>query len=145
MEDNVETVREYYRRLNEAFDAYRANPSAPLHESPEADEVIGRLHPDVIWKPSRGDEYRGHEGVRTAVGDWADAFGNDWQLVVEDLHDAGEGQVIATFHLNLRGKGSGVPIDQRIYTVLTLEQGQITVIDDFATREEAHEAAGLEG
>ena len=142
-EENVETVREYYRRLDTAFDAYRANPSTRLHESPEADEVIGRLHPDVVWKPSRGDEYRGHEGVRRALEDWVDAFGDDWQLVVEDLVDAGNDQVLATFHLHLRGKGSGVPVDQRIYTVLTVGQGRITVIDDFANREDAVEAAGL--
>jgi ketosteroid isomerase-like protein len=142
-EENVEIVRAYYRRLVEAFDAYRANQLTPLPESPEANEVIGRLHPDVVWKPSRGAEYRGHDGVRRALEDWVDAFGDDWQLAVEDLVDGGNDRVLATFHLHLRGKGSGVPIDQRIYTVLTVRQGRITVIDDFAKREDALEAAGL--
>jgi ketosteroid isomerase-like protein len=142
-EQNVEIVRDYYRRLDEAFDAYRANQVTPLSESPEANEVIGRLHPDVVWKPSRGDEYRGHDGVRHALEDWADAFGDDWRLMVEDLVDAGDNRVLATFHLHLRGKGSGVPINQRIYTILTVRGGRITLIDDFANREDAVRAAGL--
>jgi ketosteroid isomerase-like protein len=42
-----------------------------------------------------------------------------------------------------RGRGSGVPVDQRVFSVLTVRDGKVARIDDHTERADALEAAGL--
>jgi hypothetical protein len=47
------------------------------------------------------------------------------------------------FLLPVRGKGSGVVVDQRVFTVVALRHKKLTQIDDFSERSQALDAAGL--
>jgi ketosteroid isomerase-like protein len=53
------------------------------------------------------------------------------------------GRVLLTGISHVRGKGSGVTFDQPVFTVVTLQDGKIAVIEDFTDRRQAREAAGL--
>ena len=50
---------------------------------------------------------------------------------------------IRTSNVRVRGKGSGVRVDQRVYNVLTLRDGRIARIEDYSDRSKSLEAAGL--
>jgi ketosteroid isomerase-like protein len=77
-----------------------------------------------------------------AVEDWLEA-GEDWRVAMEDVAPAGEHQVLAFLRVSIRGKGSGVPIEQRLYTLVTMRGTKVLRIADFTDRALALEAAGL--
>jgi hypothetical protein len=56
--------------------------------------------------------------------------------------DAGD-RVLLTSHHRGRGRGSGVQIDTRLYSVYTLRGGKVVQEDEYGHRAEALEAAGL--
>ena len=45
--------------------------------------------------------------------------------------------------VSIRGRGSGVPVEQRFYTVCGIRDGKIALIHDFMDRWEALDAVGL--
>ena len=57
--------------------------------------------------------------------------------------DLGGDQVLVESRNAIRGKGSGLEVDQAICTVVTVREGKIAAIWDFTDRAEALEAAGL--
>jgi hypothetical protein len=48
---------------------------------------------------------------------------------------------LAFLRISIRGKGSGVPVEQRIYSIMTVRGSKISKIDD---RARALETAGLD-
>jgi len=144
-EENVEIVRAYYADIDQALEAYWARPETALSESAEAKAIIDRLHPEVVWKPPfRSDDegYRGPEGIRRALDELVEAF-EQWRISIEDVVEASEGRVLLTASSHVRGKGSGVAFDQRVFTVATLRDGKLAQMEDFTERSQALEAAGL--
>jgi ketosteroid isomerase-like protein len=65
------------------------------------------------------------------------------QVEVAELTELGDDRVFAETLLTARGKGSGVPVELRFWTVLWFAEGRITRRQVSWTRDEALEAAGL--
>jgi ketosteroid isomerase-like protein len=142
-EENVEIVRRYYGVLDNVLERYWAAPDTQFSESPLVEEVLALLQPDAEWDAiHREKPYRGGEEALRGVEDWLEA-GEEWRVKVEDLTDAAEKRVLAVLRVSIRGRGSRVPIDQRIFTVLSVSEGRISAIADYTERQDALEAAGL--
>jgi ketosteroid isomerase-like protein len=144
-QENVEIVRAFYRDVDQALQTRWNDPEMPFGQSTEAEALLQRVHDDVVWKPpfrTPGSDYRGHDGVQRALAEWQEVA-DDWRLVIEEMGGADSGRVFVVFAVSARGKGSGVPIEQRVYTAVTVDEGKIRLIEDFGDRTEALEAAGL--
>jgi ketosteroid isomerase-like protein len=61
----------------------------------------------------------------------------------DELIDAGEDRVVAVLHVIGRMKGSNADVDMRYAIVYTVRDGLIVRGREYATREQALEAAGL--
>ena len=145
LEENVGIVRGYYAEIDRILQAHWADPEVPLSQSARTEAIIERLHPEVVWKPpfrSADEGYRGPEGIRRALDELVEAI-EEWRITIEDVVEAGDGRVLLTGISHVRGKGSGVTFDQRVFTVVTLQDGKIAVIEDFTDRRQAREGAGL--
>jgi ketosteroid isomerase-like protein len=60
--------------------------------------------------------YSGHAGIRRYFGE-IDATWEEWRVEVEQLVPAPDGRVVIAMSTHLRGKGSGLPLAQRIANV----------------------------
>jgi ketosteroid isomerase-like protein len=108
--------------------------------------VFELLSPDVVWT-SRTDlpdtqVYTGHDGVRKLFSRFRDVMDDMWFepddfIVVSD-------RVVVSLRWGGRGKGSGVPFEEREAWVFTVSDGIIVRVEEYGTREAALEAAGIE-
>jgi ketosteroid isomerase-like protein len=104
-----------------------------------AEDVIAYPFPEWIGQ----SEYRGHEGMRALLAEWADNF-DDIRFEPEEFFDAGD-RVVTTFRMSGRIKGSGAPLSQSIAAVSgRIEHGKVGEVHYFLTLEQAFECAGLE-
>jgi ketosteroid isomerase-like protein len=127
-QENVEVIRT-------AFERFR---------SPEFFEMFA---PDIEWAVRRdlpdAGVYHGHDGTRDVIARFDEVLDDIWMEPVE-LIAVDEQHVVAPLRWGGRGKGSGVEFEERRETWLfTVRDGRIVQITEFATREEAIEAAGL--
>jgi ketosteroid isomerase-like protein len=106
------------------------------------------IHADVKWRTVVGpllgvETVSGREAMlRFAFEEIPDAIENP-HVKVEELRDLGHGQVLVVARYLGRGRRSGIELDQRISSVHRLRDGMIASVRDYASREEALEAAGL--
>ncbi len=138
-QENVEVVRRYFQLIDRMLGEYWVNP-VPLSEYPETEQAFRDVHADAEWKPPHMEAVRGKDAWLAAVSDWLDAA-DDWRIGIEDVSDLGGDQVLVESRNAIRGKGSGVEIDQAISTVVTVREGKIAAIRDFTDRHTALEAA----
>jgi ketosteroid isomerase-like protein len=105
------------------------------------------LAPDIEWEvrpdlPDAG-RYVGHAGVRRLSARFDEVMGDRWYRP-EDFIPVGD-EVVVPLTWGGRGKGSGVDFEERRETwVLTVRAGEIVRIREFATREQALTAVGLD-
>ena len=129
-QENVEIVR-----------AARASTDA---EGPEG--MLRFLDPQVEWRvrkdlPDAGI-YVGHAGFLELAARFDEAFEEQGYEAL-DYIEAGE-RVVVPLRWWGRGRTSGVTVVERQETwVFTVRGHAITVVEEFATREEALEAVGL--
>jgi ketosteroid isomerase-like protein len=141
--ESVEIVRRYYAALDSVLERYWAAPEGPFSESPLVEQLLVPLDPEVEWRALHREEpYRGHEEALRGVEEWLEA-GDEWRVETEEVTEAGEGRVLAVHHVSITGRGSRIPIDQRIFTVVTVSDGKIRAISDYTERRDALAAAGL--
>ena len=111
------------------------------------DGLAAHLTDDVDWRAMAGapDDHgpiHGKDAMRAYVQDWFDMFDDvRWEPV--ELIDAGGNQVVAVVRLTGRAKLSGVETDMTYAIVHTIRDGKGAVGREYATRQEALEAAGL--
>ena len=141
-EENVEIVARYFQLIDRMLEEYWANP-VPLRDFQILEEAFRDVHADAEWKPPHIDVIRGKEAWLAAVSDWLDAA-DDWRIIIENVSGLTEDQVLVESHNAIRGRGSGVQIDQAIWTVVAVRKGKIASISDFTDRSTALAAAGLE-
>jgi ketosteroid isomerase-like protein len=129
-EENVEMVRQYFA----AYERGGLEASAEF------------WHPDINWRAIEGtlDDVgvmRGPDAMRHYYGQWEETF-EDVRTETEELIDAGD-QVVAVVRGIGRMKGSDAEVDIRYAIVFSLRDGKIGMGREFASREQALEAAGL--
>ncbi len=140
---NVEVVRGYFEAFNKWLVSYWSDPGQPLEQSPELEEVFDHLDPEAEWDwPLTPETFRGREQLLQAVADWLETV-SDWRVEIEELIDGGRDRVLLIGRVLARGRGSGAPIHQPIFTAVTVRNGKVARIDDHTERAKAVEAAGL--
>jgi ketosteroid isomerase-like protein len=131
-QENVDVVRLAYEalavggldRFMEHFTDdvdYRAVSGAP--------DDIGPIH--------------GKHAFRAWLQDWFDMF-EGFKMELLELIDAGEDTVVWVERFGGRAKRSGIQIDQVIGGVFTIRDGKLARGREYASREQALEAAGLQ-
>jgi len=122
-------------------DAYRALASEGLdrfieHWSDDLD------HRSIIGAPDDRGPIHGKDAMRAYVQDWMDTF-DDFLLEPVELIDAGDGLVVALLRYGGRAKLSGIELDETFGVVFTIRDRKIARGREYATRNQALEAAGL--
>ena len=105
-------------------------------------EALADFDPDVVLTSVEAGPSYGRNAVRDNFERWKSAW-EKTEATAEEFIDAGN-QVVVRAYFRARGRGSGVEVDARFYDVYTLRYGKILRVDEFAEREEALEAAGLQ-
>ena len=83
----------------------------------------------------------GLDAIRDNFEHWKGAW-EELEVTAEEFIDAGD-RVLVTEHHRGRGRGSGIEVDTRLYSVYTLRDGKVVRADEYIERGEALEAAGL--
>jgi ketosteroid isomerase-like protein len=112
------------------------------------DGLVEFLHPEINWRAMEGapddvGEMQGMQAARHYVEDWFETF-DDFTTIPEELLDAGEDRVVGVLHITGRAKLSGITTELRYAVLYTLRDDKIARIREYADREEALDAAGLE-
>jgi ketosteroid isomerase-like protein len=80
-----------------------------------------------------GTVYRGQEGIRQWVEDMREVF-DEWQLRLDELEEFAPGRVIGVGTVHLRGRGSGVSVDQPCAWLFDHVDGVLTRFEPFLNR-----------
>jgi ketosteroid isomerase-like protein len=140
---NVEMARRYWESLDNALESYWANPGTRFSESSLLrDGVLDMFEPDAEWISVFAPKKSQGTGMLRSLDDWLEAS-EEWRVEAEEIIEGADNRVLSVVRVSIRGRGSGVPVEQRLYTVLTLRNGRIARIHDFTHRQEALKAAGL--
>jgi ketosteroid isomerase-like protein len=102
------------------------------------------MDPDLEWVvdaalPESERTYRGHEGYRRWLAElepW-----DQFLVTTEEIVEINEGHVVATLHVQERGRTSALGVDVRLYEVYTCRDGRIVKRQGFTDRGVAVEAA----
>ncbi len=142
-EENVELVRGFYESLDRWLASYWSDPVVPIEQSPELEEMFDHLDAEAEWDWLFSPEtFRGREQLLQALADYLETVG-DWRVEMEELIDGTGDRVLAMARVVARGKGSGAPVLQPIFSAFTVRNGKVARIEDHTERAEALEAAGL--
>jgi ketosteroid isomerase-like protein len=109
------------------------------------DAVAEFWHPEIEWRAVEGaaDDVgviKGRGGLRRYYQDWIDMFDELRAEVEEVLAENGD-RVAVVVHNSGVGRVSGVPTDGHYYVTCTVRDGLIVSGREYATREQAIEAA----
>jgi ketosteroid isomerase-like protein len=133
-QQNVEAVKDAMEAFNER----------------DIERLLKFADPEVEWRPPAelpgATAYHGHDGVRQAIADMLDAFG-DLRAEPERFIDADD-RVIALYRWRGRGSTSGISVDAFDVPVGMIAamsaKGLATDVRFFITWEKALETAGLD-
>jgi ketosteroid isomerase-like protein len=112
----------------------------------ERESLLAEIHPDVeiVVSSSQlagGEPYRGHDGYRQWNAAMEESF-ERWQVHPDEFRESGD-TVVALGHMFLRGRTSGVELDQETGWVIRFRDGQMWRFYAFLDHEEALAAGGL--
>jgi ketosteroid isomerase-like protein len=111
-------------------------------------EAVGALfHPQIEWHTMAGpllgvEATNGREEALTFIFEGIDESIKDFRVTAE-VYELPDGQVLSVGHYEGRGAGSGAAVETTAAAIWRVEDGVIVFFQDFATRAEALEAAGL--
>jgi ketosteroid isomerase-like protein len=129
-ESNADLVRDAFERWN----------------SGDRESLLADIDPEVeihvaSAQLTGGDAFHGHQGYR----DWHAAMEESfevWQIHPDVFHDLGD-RVVALGRMELRGRSSGVELDQQIGWLVHVRDGKMTRFQTFLSHEEALAAGGI--
>jgi ketosteroid isomerase-like protein len=131
--------RETVELATAAFDALRAGGVEGLlpYCDPEIEWIsIPGFLPDAV-------DRQGHEGVRSWFAQMEELF-EDVSWEPEEFVDAGE-RIVVGATVAGRGRGSGIPVEARLFMVVSVRAGLAVRLESYLDRREAFAAAGLAG
>ena len=85
--------------------------------------------------------FSGKDAAVEWLTDWFRQFDPGYRMEVNETLDLGDRILVVTTH-HAMGRASGVPIAQRTVQVMTVADGKIVRQENFASRDDALEAAG---
>jgi ketosteroid isomerase-like protein len=124
-QENVETVRE-------VWDAYSRG---------DYDRIAGFHDPHIVVVTVEEGALYGNDAVLANYERWNEAW-EGAETTPEEVIGHGD-RVFVAARFQARGRASGVEVETRLYEVYTVRDGKVLRIDEYATREEALQAAGL--
>jgi ketosteroid isomerase-like protein len=128
---------DFERRLRAGF--ARWNEGEHVFDPRWTDPDV-EIHGPVVRLDGR--VYRGQEGVAAWVAEIAEAF-DEWQLQLDELDEFAPGRVLAVGKVHMRGRGSGVTVDQPCAWIFDHVDGMVTRFEPFLNRvDEARAIAG---
>ena len=86
----------------------------------------------------------GHDGVIASLREWHQSF-ERYELVLEDAIALGVGLVFAISGNRIRGRGSGLEMEQQLYHLLWWRDGLLVRLEGYSNRAEAEREAGSGG
>ena len=101
-------------------------------------------HRSIEGAPDDRGPIHGKQAMRAYVQDWIDMF-DAFRIAPVELIDAEGCVVVAVMSYGGRARQSGIEIAGTYGVVFTIRDGKITRGREYATREQALEAAGLSG
>jgi len=113
----------------------------------DLDAAPSVLHPEVVWTaiesaPDAGTR-RGYSECRAHMQDWLDYFEIE-PFVIQPIGTAANGRLVCDQAFAAIGKGSGLRTEIRYVAVYSFSgDRRIRTIHEYATTQEALEAAGL--
>ena len=127
---NAELVRRAFERWNTG----------------DRESLLEDIDPDVEIKVASselagGEPYHGHEGYREWLTTMEESF-EVWQIHPEIFREHAD-KVLVLGHMHLRGRGSGVELDQETGWIVEVADGKMTRFQAFLSHEEALEAGGI--
>jgi ketosteroid isomerase-like protein len=127
---NVELARDLFERWAERdYDA--------LMEASKSDvEIYSR------FASLGGEPYRGRDGLERWIAEIEANFGR-FEVRTDDFRDLGD-RVLILGDIQLRGRTSGIEMDQPMGWLLELEDGKLARMFFYSSHAEALEASGLE-
>jgi ketosteroid isomerase-like protein len=139
----TEFVRDFYDAVNAWLVAYWADPTQDLTRAPGVEEVFDYLTQDAEWNwVFTADTLVGREQWLGAAKDFAETV-SDWRLEPDEIVEAGDNRILVRLHVVAQGTGSGTPINQQMFSVITLRDGKVARVDDLTDPAEARKQAGL--
>ena len=116
-------------------------------------QATGQVHaemmaPGLVWDMSKYEGwpeqqcYEGVDGAQRFLDDWTGAW-EDWQLAIEEIHDAGD-KVVVIVHQQGRARTTGMALDMLFAQTWTIEDGRATRMDMYSDPSDARKAVGLE-
>jgi ketosteroid isomerase-like protein len=124
-------------------DLERARAVLAAFGSGDMERLLPQFHPDFegIVPPelsAEPDTYRGRAGVRRYVESFRE-YVDGLRFVPEGFIDAGDAIVVA-LRIEGRGRGSGVPFEQRLANRITLRDGLIVAMTAYPSVDAALDA-----
>jgi uncharacterized protein len=111
----------------------------------DLDAVLDLIDPDVVLRdrPESPDAstYHGHEGVRESFQKSVEMF-ETIDFIAEDFVENGDHMVV-TVLMRAKGKGSGVPVEERIAHFWTVKDDKAVALQVYSDPSEALVAAGV--
>jgi ketosteroid isomerase-like protein len=129
-QDNVQLARDLFEQwANRDYDGLMAVSKPDV-------EIYSR------FAALGGEPYRGREGLTRWIAEIEATFGR-FDVSTEDFRDL-EDSVLILGSIRLKGKGSGIEMDQPMGWLLELEDGKLARMRFYSSHREALEASGLE-
>ena len=121
-------------------DVARARAALAAFGTGDLDRLVRQFHPDFVGVvppelSAEPDTYRGHAGIRRYLESFRE-YVDGLRFVPEDVIDAGDAVVVA-MRIEGRGRGSGVPFEQRLANRITVRDGLIDSMTAYTTVDEA--------
>jgi ketosteroid isomerase-like protein len=134
--------KETLSTLRRGYEAFNRGDTSSLAEL--ARELAT---PDVEWGatgafPGVEGMYRGPEAIEKWMGVIRSAW-EEFEASIDEVLDDRDDVLVVAELLRGRGRGSGVEVEMRIFSVYWFETGKIRKRAAFTERSEAFEAAGL--
>jgi len=108
---------------------------------PQPEHALAFFDADIVYDARErpdGKVWHGHDGMRRAMADWSGVW-EDWQVETERYIDAGKDNVLILWRERGRGKESGIAMQQRGASLVTV-RGELIV----HMRLYVHQRAALE-